>query len=96
MARYISLIRFTEKGALQMRQSTRRARAFAKAAAKAGVRVESQFWTLGSYDGVLMLSADSEESALRYLAMLSSEGYVRTETMRAFVDDEFDKIAGGR
>lgn len=96
MSRYISLLRFTEKGAAQLRQSTRRAHAFAKAAAKAGVRVESQYWTMGSHDGVLVLSADREEKALHYLGLLSAAGFVRTETMRAFVDAEFEKILKSR
>jgi uncharacterized protein with GYD domain len=92
MSRYISLIRFTEKGGRQIRQSTGRAHGFARAAAKAGVQVEAQYWTLGSYDGVLILSADREEKALHFLTLLSAGGYVRTETLKAYVDKEFDAI----
>ena len=55
MSRYISLIRFTEQGALALKQSTDRAAAFHKAAEKAGVKVEAQYWTVGAYDGVLIL-----------------------------------------
>ena len=33
---------------------------FVAAAAKAGVKVELQYWTTGAYDGVLILSADDE------------------------------------
>ena len=58
MPKYITLIRFTEQGTKQIKQSTARARAFAEAGAKVGVTVEA-YWTTGSYDGVLVLSADS-------------------------------------
>jgi len=94
MARYISLIRFTEKGARAIRQSTKRAHAFDKVAEKAGVRIDGQYWTLGAYDGVLILSANKPEKALRCLTELAVAGYVKTETLPAFTDQEFDTIAG--
>ena len=92
MARYISLLRFTEQGAKNIKQSTTRAHAFDKLAAKAGVNVEGQYWTMGKYDGVLILSADSEQRVLHMLAALAALGNVRTATMQAFTDTEFDEI----
>jgi len=92
MPRYISLIRFTEKGAQAIKKSTTRASAFDRAAAKAGVRIEGQYWTVGAYDGVLIVNAREEQSALRCLAELSAAGFVRTETMRAFNAGEFQAI----
>ena len=94
MATYISLIRFTEKGARAINQSTKRAHAFDKAAEKVGVRIDGQYWTLGSYDGVLILSTDKAEKALRCLTELAAGGYVKTETLPAFTDQEFDALAG--
>jgi uncharacterized protein with GYD domain len=92
MPRYLSLLRFTAQGTAQVAKSTRRAHAFAKAAAKAGVVVESQYWTLGHHDGVLILQSDSEEKVLRLLAELAAQGNVRTETSPAYSDAEFDRI----
>jgi uncharacterized protein with GYD domain len=92
MARYISLLRFTEQGAKNMKKSTARAHAFDKLAAKAGVKVEGQYWTMGKYDGVLILSADSEQKVLHLLTALAALGNVRTATMQAFLDGEFDAI----
>ncbi len=94
MARYIALIKFTEKGAREIKKSTERAHSFDKAAAKAGVNIDGQYWTLGSYDGVLVISADQERKALRCLAELAAFGAVRTHTMPAFTDREFDAILG--
>ena len=95
MPKYITLIRFTEQGAKNIKQSTTRARAFAEAAAKAGVKVEAQYWTAGSYDGALILSADSERKALHALTELAAAGNVRTETLQAFDAKEFKAIVGG-
>jgi uncharacterized protein with GYD domain len=86
--------RFTEQGAKNIKKSTNRSHEFDKVAAKSGVKIEGQFWTLGAYDGVLILSADSEEKALHCLAELASQGNVRSETMQAFLDKGFDEIVG--
>lgn len=93
MPRYVSLLRFTDKGAKEIKRSTNRAHAFDRAAEKLGVKVEAQFWTLGSCDGLLVISAEDEIKALRLLAELASQGNVRSETMLALTDDEFDRLA---
>ena len=94
MAKYISLLRFTDQGAKALKKSTNRAHNFDKIAAKAGVEIVGQYWTLGTYDGVLIISADSEQKALHCLSQLAAQGNVRTETMQAFIDKEFDGILG--
>ena len=94
MTRYIALLKFTEQGAKNIRKSTARAHAFDKLAAKAGVKVEGQYWTTGRFDGVIVLSANDERKVLHVLASLAELGNVRTQTMQAFVDKEFDKIVG--
>ena len=93
MKRYISLFRFTEQGSKAIKQSTARAQAFAAAAAKAGVKIEGQYWTVGAYDGVLIMSAEKEADALRLLAALSAAGNLKTETMQALNSAEFEAIA---
>lgn len=92
MPRYLSLLRFTDQGARELRQSTARAHAFDAAAARAGVKIEGQYWTLGVCDGVLITSAPDERAILHLLADLVTAGNVRPETMPAFTDAEFDAI----
>ena len=94
MARYIALLKFTEEGARNIKKSTGRARTFDKLVEKAGVKVEGQYWTMGRYDGVLILSASDETKVLHLLTSLAAFGNVRTQTMQAFVDSEFDEILG--
>jgi uncharacterized protein with GYD domain len=88
------LIRFTEQGAKALKKSTSRATAFNEAAARAGVKVEAQYWTVGAYDGLLVLSSDKTENVIRCLATLAESGNVRTETLQAFDAREFDAILG--
>lgn len=94
MARYIALLTFTEQGASNIKKSTARAHAFDKLAAKAGVNVEGQYWTMGPCDGVLILNASDEKKVLHLLTSLAALGNVRTQTMQAFLDTEFDQIVG--
>ena len=93
MARYVSLIHFTDQGARALKKSAARALGFRKAAEKAGITVEAQLWTAGSCDGVLILSGD-EKKILRCLAQLAALGNVRTETLPAFDAEEFKAIVG--
>jgi uncharacterized protein with GYD domain len=92
MSRYISLLTFTDQGARNMKDSTNRAHSFDTLAEKSGVRVTAQYWTLGGYDGVLILEADDEKKILQLLAGLGALGNVRTKTMQTFTDKEFDSI----
>jgi uncharacterized protein with GYD domain len=94
MARYVTLLRFTDQGARAIKKSSARALAFKKAAEKAGVTVEAQLWTVGACDGILILSGQ-EGKVLRCLTELAGMGNARTETMRAFDADEFNEITGG-
>ena len=93
MARYVTLIRFTDQGARSIKKSPNRALTFEKLAAKSGVAVETQLWTAGAFDGVLILSGD-EKKVLRCLAQLAASGNVRTETLQAFDAREFKAITG--
>ena len=93
MPRLISLLKFTDQGAKDIKKSTNRAHAFDAAAKKAGVTVEGQYWTIGCYDGVLIINAPDEMKALHLLSELSANGNVRSETMIALSDKEFDRMA---
>jgi uncharacterized protein with GYD domain len=92
MTRYITLLNFTEKGATHLKDSTKRAHHFDEVAEKAGVKIDGQYWTIGAYDGVLIIHSESEQKALHLLAELAAAGNVRTETMRAFTEQEFAGI----
>jgi uncharacterized protein with GYD domain len=93
MARYISLIRFTDEGVAGLQKTTARAADFCKVAEKLGVTIESQLWTTGSFDGLLILRGD-EMKILACLAKLVAQGKVRTETLRAFDAREIKDIIG--
>ena len=89
MVRYLVLITFTEKGCAAIQDSPQRAEAFNAAAAKAGAKVEAQFWTQGKYDGSFVLIAPDEKTAASVVLALARQGYVKTTMLRAFDTAEF-------
>lgn len=92
MATYVTLIRFTEQGAKNVRETRKRADAFRDAAQKAGATVREIYWTLGAYDGLLILDAPDEQTITSIMVDLGALGNVRTQTMRAFDQDEIGQV----
>ena len=91
---YATLITYTDQGVRNLKQSPQRAQAFRQSAEAAGLKVLAQLWTVGAYDGLLILEGDSEEKVLGALTQLASLGNVRTQSLRAFDADGFAGIVG--
>jgi uncharacterized protein with GYD domain len=92
MARYLSLIQFTEQGIKTVDKSTQRADQFRSAVVSAGGSVEATYWALGEFDGAIIFQAPDQQSAARLLIQLGREGNVRTKTMQLFDAGEFAAI----
>jgi uncharacterized protein with GYD domain len=94
MATFISTIKFTNQGVQNIHESPKRAAAFKSAAKKLGVKITDIYWTLGSFDGVIIVEAPDDETATAAMLQLSSQGNVQTTTARAFDSSEIEKIIG--
>jgi uncharacterized protein with GYD domain len=92
MANYIALISWTEQGVKAYGNTLDRAEAAAELAGKLGGSLSQIFWTMGEYDVVGVLEAPDDESATAFALALSSQGNVRTSTMRAFDAAEMRQI----
>jgi uncharacterized protein with GYD domain len=92
MATFITTIKFTQQGIQAIGESTKRAASFKAAAKKLGVKVVNTYWTLGAYDGLLILEAADEESVTAALLQLAMLGNVQTTTARAFEANEMSAI----
>ncbi len=84
MGIFIALLDYTDRGIRNIKDSPHRADQFNEMAERAGARVLSQYWTIGSHDGVLVLEAPSDEVAASILLALGASGNVRTTTLRAY------------
>src|ERR1700722_12168427 len=92
MATFITTIKFTQQGIKGIGETTKRAATFKTAARKLGVKVTDIYWTLGDYDGLLILEPPDDETATTALLHLGATGSVHTTTVRAFSAVEMDKI----
>lgn len=92
MATFISTVKFTEQGIKAIGETTKRSSSLKAAAKKLGIKVKDIYWTLGAFDGLLIIDAPDDETATALLLHLASLGNVQTTTARAFSAAEMDKI----
>ena len=92
MAMYVVLVSFTDQGVRNLKDTTKRADAAREMAKKFGVTFKELYWTLGSYDEVVILEAPDDASMASFLASLGALGNIRTQTLRAFSQAEMNGI----
>lgn len=90
MAHYISLIRYTQKGVENLKDSPKRLEATKKAFEAAGGKLTAIYWTLGQYDAVA-ISEFPNDASLKVNLAGAMQGYIRSETLQAFTEEEFRK-----
>ena len=89
---FVVLIAFTEKGIENIKASPGRAAAFRSQVEAAGGKVNQVYWTVGRYDGVLVMDMPDTAKAAAVLLKVASLGNVRTETLTAFDAKDFEQI----
>jgi uncharacterized protein with GYD domain len=93
MATFISLLKFTDQGIRNVKDSPDRHEAFKAMAEKLGVTVKDNYYTVGHYDIVLIMEG-SDEAVMTALLKVGVLGNVRTETLRGFSLEDMKKIIG--
>jgi uncharacterized protein with GYD domain len=94
MARFVSLVSWTEQGVANFQGTVDRAEEARQVARELGGTVESVYWTLGTYDVVVTVDFPDEEAASAFWLKVGSRGNTRSVTMRAFDADEMRSIIG--
>ena len=93
MVRYVMLIAFTEIGASQIQNTTKRAQAVRELGQSWDIEFESIYWTpLGEHDAIMTIVAPNEEAAIAFSAYLTKQGYVSPRLQRAFTASEYEAI----
>ncbi len=92
MAKYIVMLKYTNKGIADIKGSPTRLENAKKAIASMGGRISAFYLTLGRYDAVTVMEAPDDETVAKFALATGSQGNVQTETLRAFDEDEFKKI----
>jgi uncharacterized protein with GYD domain len=92
LATYIILINWTQKGIESVKDSPGRLDAAKKAFQAAGSKIKEFYLVTGRYDMVIVAEAPDPETVAKLALTIGSAGAIRTETLRAFSEDEYRKI----
>jgi uncharacterized protein with GYD domain len=92
MPTFVVLTQWSDQGIRHDTESPKRADAFREMAKKAGANVKEMFWTLGSYDMVVIIEAPDAETITAIALGAGKLGNVRTQTMHAFNEAEMMAI----
>ena len=89
---YITLLNYTQQGVENMKESPARLERAREAIRAAGGKMHAFYLTMGQYDAISISEAPSDEVYAATLLAIAAGGAVRTETLRAFTEDEYREI----
>ena len=92
MPTYITLLNFTQQGLEKIKESPNRLEAARQTFQSMGAEVKDFYLVMGRYDAVVVSEAPDDETATKLAMATGSLGNVRTETLRAFTEDEYRKM----
>lgn len=92
MPSFIVLANFTEQGIENIKDSPARLDAAKQAAQRMGGAIKAFYLTMGRHDMVIVAEAPNEETLAKVLLATAAQGSIRTETLRAFTEDEYRKL----
>jgi len=93
MPTYISLINFTQKGAESIKDGPKRLDAAKERFRAAGAELKAFYLVTGQYDAVAISEAPNDEVVVKLAMTTAAQGNIRTQTCRAFTEDEYLKMA---
>jgi uncharacterized protein with GYD domain len=92
MASYVCLIQFRDQGIRNIQDTVKRGDAAMAEAQKMGIKIVEEYWTMGAYDGVVIMEAPDDETISAFMLKVGSLGNVRGQTLRAFRRNEMEEI----
>ena len=92
MAGYVTLFKYTQQGLADIKTLAARLPKTKELIEKNGARLVGIWWTLGEYDGVVIIDAPDEQVVAAIMLANGMRGIVTSQTMRAFSEDEIMKV----
>jgi uncharacterized protein with GYD domain len=92
MPSYICLIQFKDQGIRNIQDTVKRGEAAMGEAKKLGMKIVEEYWTMGPYDGVVIIEAPDDETMSAFILKMGSLGNVQGQTLRAFRRNEMEAI----
>ena len=92
MPTYAALLKWTEEGARTVKETVTRTEQARAGIEKGGGKLIGVWWTQGAYDLIAVIEWPDDESASAFMLTLGMTGTVRSETMRAYTQEEMQRI----
>ena len=92
MPTYINLVNWTDQGIKNIKEAPQRMDAFKKLVEAEGGKLKGFYFTMGKYDIVTIIDAPNDEALANILLNTGSKGSIRSETMKAFTEEQFRNI----
>ena len=88
MASYVCLIQFQDQGIRNIQDTVKRGDAAIAEAKQMGMKIVEEYWTMGTYDAVVIREAPDDETMSAFILKVGSLGNVKGQTLRAFRRNE--------
>ena len=92
MQTFVMLLKWTDQGIRNVKDTVTRSRELSAALEKAGGKTLGVYYTQGRYDLITIGEVPNEETAMAFALSMSKAGNVRTETLRAFSMEAMESI----
>jgi uncharacterized protein with GYD domain len=95
MPTYVTLCKYTEQGIKSIKESPSRLERVKQGLKALGGELKSFHLVQGRFDAVVIADLPNDEAVAKFALATGSQGNVRTETLRAFTEEEFRRIISG-
>jgi uncharacterized protein with GYD domain len=92
MPTYIVLLNLTQQGIQNVKEGPATLDSSKQRFQAIGAELKAFYLTMGRYDGVFIVDAPDDATLAKRLLDMGSHGIVRSETLRAFTEEEYRKI----
>ncbi len=92
MPTYITLMKFTEHGSIDLKNAPQRFASAMKAWELMGGRIVGAYFVMGEYDYIAITEIPSDEDAVSASMAVCACEHVKTMTLRAFTTEEFARM----
>jgi uncharacterized protein with GYD domain len=92
MPTYLSLLNWTDQGIRNIKDSPKRLEAVKKTLIDLGGELKAFYMLQGAYDLALISELPNDEALAKLVLKIGAAGNVRTATMRAYPEAEYQKI----
>jgi len=92
MPTFIITGKYTDKGISSIKDAPKRAQAARELGKKLGVEIKQLFLTSGDSDLLVIVEATNPDAVAKFNMVISSQGNLRTRTVRGWPEPEFMKL----